>query len=145
MSAVVTEIAGAFLIARGLASETAKRWVAGRGTPRWGFEPDADLNYAASSTDAAVGFGVFLVGLVLQGLSALHASAHGGSWLLALPVVVVTLAEIIRKDRRAKREMEVMHLRINAAVVERTRQPKDWADIVHGYSRAPRGDRSRTE
>lgn len=136
LSAVVTEVAGAFLIARGLASETAKQWVTGRGTPRWDFESDADLNYAASSTDAAVGFGVLFLGLVVQGLGALDASARGEFWLLAAPVVVVTLAEIARKARQTKREMEVMRLRINTLVVEGTQQPKSWANIVHGYSRA---------
>jgi len=136
LSAVTVEVIGAFLIARGLASETPEQWVSGRGTPRWDYGADADLSYAASSTDAAVGFVVLVVGLILQGANALDPSNRGEFWLLAVPVLIVGLAEVTRRRRTSRREASVMRLRIEASVVDGKDQPESWASIVHGYSNA---------
>lgn len=59
----------------------------GAGTGRWTLEPDADLNYAASSTDAGIGFAVLVLGLALQAVSAVDSAAKGTGWMLVVPIM----------------------------------------------------------
>ena len=108
----------------------------GRGTGRWDFEPDADLNYAASSADAGVGFAVLGLGLALQAISAVDSEARGTCWILVVPITGLALALIVAARWRHRREIAVMRIRIDGLVVKRSWPPTDWQVIVHGYSRA---------
>lgn len=146
LSAVVTELLGAAMIARGLSLEKPSKWVRGRGTGRWGIEPNADLNYAAGSTDAGVGFGVLLVGLALQGIAAVDTSAKGSGWMLVIPAAVGILAVALARCWRRHRELAVMGVRIEELVVDARWPEADWQSIVHSYSRAlEQAGRGRSE
>lgn len=136
LSGLVTELIGAALIARGLSLEKPALWVKGRGTGRWTLEPDADLNYSASSTDAAVGFAVLVLGLLLQGVSAIDSGARGTGWILVVPITAAVLAPILAARWRRHRELAVIGIRIDGFVVHGRMPPGDWQAIIHGYSRA---------
>jgi hypothetical protein len=136
LTAILTEVTGAALIARGLSLEGPIRWVKGRGTGRWTLEPDADLNYAASSTDAGVGFTVLVLGLALQAVSAINSAARGAPWLLAVPAIAGFLALAAAARWCRYREVSVIRIRIEGFVIQRVMQAADWQVIVHSYSRA---------
>jgi hypothetical protein len=112
------------------------RWVRGRGSGRFGLEPDADLNYAASSADAGVGLGVLAVGIALQVVSALDSTARGTALLLAIPFFVALLALVVRTQWRRRREVSVIRIRIDELVGEKKWTPADWPKIAQLYSRA---------
>jgi hypothetical protein len=65
---VAAELAAAAMLVRGLALESPRRWVLGRGTGRWSIEPDGDLNYASSSAETGAGFAMLAGGLLMQGM-----------------------------------------------------------------------------
>lgn len=136
LSAVGTELIGAVLIARDLSLEKPHQWVQGRGTGRWNFNADADLNYATSSTDAAVGFCILAVGLALQSFGTINSGDRGTAWLLVMPALALFLGPLIAREWGRRRAVGVIDVRINELVVD-GRIPEDqWPHIVHGYSRA---------
>jgi hypothetical protein len=141
LSAVATELIGAALIGRGLALENPQQWIEGRGSPRWGFSADADLSYASDSADAGVGFVALLVGITLQGLGAIDATATGSAWLLLAPTLGLIVTLLATREWSRRREVGVIRGRINNLVVDRRWTEDDWQAIIHTYSRALEQDR----
>mgnify|MGYP003554903742 CR=1 FL=1 len=96
-SALLIELVGAALVARGLSLQDPRSWVEGPGSPRWGYSADLDVDFASNSADASTGFFVFagLVGFVIAQLVTLLGLPDALGHLLSHVVDLLWLALLV--------------------------------------------------
>lgn len=110
-SALLIELVGAALVARGLSLQDPRIWVEGPGSPRWGYSADLDVDFASNSADASTGFFVFAGGIVLQAVS-LSQTGNGSAWLLVIVAFVAVVARFAAKRLTVLKELAVFRVRI---------------------------------
>ena len=140
------DVAGAMLLAWGIAFGSAERYTSTAGT--W-YTPAIDLAHAAEGTRAIVGVALLVVGFSFQALDALGVGGDSGWWFTGL--VLIPVAFPAMRQVRIKQEKRIMLARLRNRARSRGKTDvfaqvlQEWSDAHHARGKHLRSDDQEAE